>query len=560
MAQGTTNPIDFTEVTRIQDRAVAEAGLLIKAGGAVLIEAPTGAGKTRINSRNIELLAKEFEALHGRKPRILALQHRETLLEQAEKALERWSPESGLTVGRSIEGNVDQTGDVNFATVQTIAANLAMLDRIDILTIDETHHASDNGGAEYSKVIDHVFAQNPQAMLIGTTATPARPDARGLHPRLAAAPRVSISYGELVRAGQIKMPKTREVDILLADGTTTRSIMRSKYKPDKEADPAGLNKALRKLRPADYNHQMLSAWERQFKDPLDAQGVSAGTIVYESTIASARKFAADAAERGHKVAYMDSDQSKEDNDAALAGLRNGTVDMVVSVKMIDEGVDVPNVRGIIINRETTSEIEYNQMVGRSVRMGDDPILQGISPSVFDGGSSTMIHGAVERRAVVADYMKELERGELIAVRNEDAKYMPQFGGESYTPWRVMKEPPPVMAITDGKSNIYAVATKGPDGQPLYSMSEMQMVKGKAQVTLMRDADKKPLVGISEARLHQIEAERLLPSRHSILRLESTESLKHSGKSLIDERLLATPEHVRSAELFAAQMAKFAPGR
>ena len=554
--------IDYTEITRIQDRAIGETLDLLKPGkavdvqhdkNAVLIEAPTGAGKTRMNARTIEEFSQAFLKENGRLPVVLALQHRERLLEQAEAAFDEWNPDTKLTKSRCIDGNMDTTGNVTFGTSQTVAANLGALPKIDLLTIDEAHHASDAEGAEYTRIIDHIYEQNPEATMSVTTATSNRPDSKGLHPRIQNAPRVSIGYMELVRAGQINLPKTKEVDITTDDGRLTRSIMRDKFNPEKNSDPAGLNKQLKKLRPADYNEQMLDNWERHFQDTEVGKSGNAGTLVFESTIASARKFAEEAAARGHKVAVVDSEQSKDHNRDALNGLSNKDLDMIVSVKMIDEGVDIPSVRCVMINRETTSAIEYDQMVGRSVRKGSDPSLREVSPTVLDGGCSTMIHGSVERRAIVSDYLKKLEKGEIIPERNEDAKFMPKFGGDEYEPWRLMKEPPPVMAITDGKTSIYAVASKAPDGTTNYSLTELSEVRGRLQLTIMKDEKGKPLTGISAERLHQVEADRLLPSRHDFMRMETTSSKTIPGKSLVDERLAGHIDFANSAAAFAAAM-------
>src|SRR3546814_18406057 len=91
---------------------------------------------------------------------------------------------------------------------------------------------------------------------------------------------------------------------------------------------------------------------------------------------------------------------------------NGELDMIVSVKMIDEGLDVPATRAVLILRESTSEVEYMQMVGRTIRMGSDPAYWNVQPVVLDGGASTMIHGSIESRAAVIDYLQKLDRGEV----------------------------------------------------------------------------------------------------------------------------------------------------
>jgi superfamily II DNA or RNA helicase len=559
---------DFVEITRIQDRAVSETRPEMKPGASVLIEAPTGAGKTRINSLNIANFVEDFIAENGRPPVILALQHRERLLSQNEKALGKWAGKAGLSTSRSLAGELIMDADVNFAMIQTAAANLAKLGHVDLVTIDETHHASDSPKADYSKVLAAIAAKNPEFTLVTTSATPSRPDGKGLNPRLKNAKRITIGYKELERAGQIKLPNTKVVDIRLDDGSPMSHFMRDKFKPEKQAEAAGLNKALRQIKPEDYNEQMASAWERDFKSKIDAAGVQAGTISFDSDKDSNRAFADTMSALGYRVAVVDSGQKPEANVKALEDYDKGLIDILCSVKMLDEGVDCPRTRCVIINRETVSEIEYHQMVGRAMRAGEDPALHGIRPIVLDGGASTMLHGSVERRAEVVDYIQKLERGEIVAERNEDAKHMPRLEGEAYTPWRMMKDPPPVMGTTDGISTIYAVASKGADGKVTYALMEavIEASKGKAKmsekakVIIMRDAEGRMMVGLTPAQLAKVEAEKILPSRHSLLRLETSPSRQMPGKSIMDDRLGERPEHIGSVAAMAATLGRYSASR
>ena len=559
---------DFVEITRIQDRAVSETRPEMKPGASVLIEAPTGAGKTRINSLNIANFVEDFIAENGRPPVILALQHRERLLTQNEKALGKWAGKAGLSTSRSMAGELVMDADVNFAMIQTAAANLTKLGHVDLVTIDETHHASDSPKADYSKVLTAIAAKNPEFTLVTTSATPSRPDGKGLNPRLKNAKRITIGYKELERAGQIKLPNTKVVDIRLDDGSPMSHFMRDKFKPEKQAEAAGLNKALRQIKPEDYNEQMASAWEREFKSKIDAAGVQAGTISFDSDKESNRAFAGTMSALGYRVAVVDSGQKPEDNVKALEDYDKGLIDVLCSVKMLDEGVDCPRTRCVIINRETVSEIEYHQMVGRAMRAGEDTALHAIRPLVLDGGASTMLHGSVERRAEVVDYIQKLERGEIVAERNEDAKHMPRLDGDSYTPWRMMKDPPPVMGTTDGISTIYAVASKGADGKVTYALMEavIEASKGKARmsekakVTIMRDADGRMMVGLTPAQLAKVEADKILPSRHSLLRLETSPSMQMPGKSIMDDRLGERPEHIGSVAAMAATLGRYSASR
>lgn len=55
------------------------------------------------------------------------------------------------------------------------------------------------------------------------------------------------------------------------------------------------------------------------------------------------------------------------NKIAMDKFRNNELDVIVNVKMLTEGVDVPDVRTVMLTRQTTSPILFTQMVGRALR-------------------------------------------------------------------------------------------------------------------------------------------------------------------------------------------------
>lgn len=561
-------PDEFAAITRIQDRAIDEARPAMKPGSAILIEAPVGAGKTRIMARNIANFTADFKSEHGRDPFITVYAHREKLITQGKDELQFWAGEADLkaTVSSSVptpsnpRGGLDQTGDVNFCTVQTAAANLDDMRKPDMIYIDEAHHASESETADFTRVIARARELNPDVVTVGTTATPNRPDQKGLNPVFDNAKRITIGRLELERARQINLPKTKEVTIHGDDGRTLNAKMRDKYKPEKAgADPAGLAKAILAARPADYNHQMLDAWEREFREPFSKKGLSAGTIAFETNTKTAKAFFDEAEGRGIKVALVDSAQTAEANKTALERYERGELEMIVSVKMIDEGVNLPRTRGIIINRPTTSATEYDQMIGRGQRTGRDPALRDVKPIVLDGGASTLIHGAIERQAVHADYMQRLERGELREPIYNDSSRMPEVEG-SFEPWKLTREPPPVHFLTDGTANYFAVAYPSADGQISYALAEAREVNKRMQVSIMRDTEGKPMINIDAATLRKIEASVILPAKYEVLRLESTESKVMPGKSLVHERMVSAAKQADTAVDFATQFRAMGLGR
>lgn len=55
------------------------------------------------------------------------------------------------------------------------------------------------------------------------------------------------------------------------------------------------------------------------------------------------------------------------NDVALEKFRNNELDVIINIRMLTEGTDVPDVSTVFLTRQTTSEILLTQMVGRALR-------------------------------------------------------------------------------------------------------------------------------------------------------------------------------------------------
>ena len=64
--------------------------------------------------------------------------------------------------------------------------------------------------------------------------------------------------------------------------------------------------------------------------------------------------------------YVNS-RTENQNDINLERFKNGEIDVLINVKMLTEGVDVPDVKTVFITRDTNSSILFTQMIGRALR-------------------------------------------------------------------------------------------------------------------------------------------------------------------------------------------------
>lgn len=60
-------------------------------------------------------------------------------------------------------------------------------------------------------------------------------------------------------------------------------------------------------------------------------------------------------------------RNDETNRRIMQEFREGKYDVIVNVKMLTEGVDVPDVKTVMVTRQTTSNILMTQMIGRALR-------------------------------------------------------------------------------------------------------------------------------------------------------------------------------------------------
>jgi DNA repair protein RadD len=156
MTAPTLRPYQQSDITRIRTSY---------ANGArrVLYQAPTGSGKTVLFSEIVRGAA-------ARGNRVVILGHRDEIVQQIGEALTALDVAHGI-----IAAGYPETPElpVQIASVPTLVRRLDRLHRVDLLVIDESHHAT---AGTWSKII----AALPEAKLIGVTATPERLDGKGL--------------------------------------------------------------------------------------------------------------------------------------------------------------------------------------------------------------------------------------------------------------------------------------------------------------------------------------------------------------------------------------------
>lgn len=158
-----------------QNEAVSFATDMIAERGNSLIVAGTGAGKTIMLAGVIGRYFNGFRATHKRSPHILVLVHRTEIHTQNHSKFSLVCPNiptSEITAARK-----SLHGYVHFGMVQTVGNLLPEFEKagsyFDLIVIDEGHHAA---ASTYKDIIMWNDLGNPEAALLGVTATPNRGD------------------------------------------------------------------------------------------------------------------------------------------------------------------------------------------------------------------------------------------------------------------------------------------------------------------------------------------------------------------------------------------------
>lgn len=302
-----------------------------------LVHAATGVGKTYLAAFD----SKPYE-------KVLFVAHREEILKQAAQSFRnvRKSEDYGFFMGS------DKTNDksVIFASVQSLGKdsylNKKFFDReyFDYIVVDEFHHAV---SSQYKKIIDYF---KPKFML-GLTATPERMDGRSIYQLCD----YNVPY-------EITLKDAINRDLLVPfhyygiyDDTDYSKIHLVKGRYDeKELNETYIGNVVRY--DLIYRHYMKYPTKRAFG------------------FCCSRKHAEDMSrefnERGIKsvAVYSNAEgEFAEERAVAIDKLKKGEINVIFSVDMFNEGVDIPEVDLVMFLRPTESPIVFLQQLGRGLR-------------------------------------------------------------------------------------------------------------------------------------------------------------------------------------------------
>jgi DNA repair protein RadD len=325
---------------------------------APLLCLPTAAGKTIIFVS--VALGASRKGL-----RTLVTVHRRELLRQAAAKLE-WAGVPFGIIAAGFEPHPEFQTQVG--SIQTLTRRLDTIGNFDLIIIDEAHHAR-------AETWGRLFEAQPQAKLLGVTATPARLDEKGLG-IVDGGP-----FDDLIVGAQSAE--------LIADGYLAPARC---FVPKQRIDLHDV-----RVRAGDYVAEELAAVVDHAKITGDAVeqyrklADHLPAIVFCITVAHAEHVAEAFREAGYRAACVHGGTPTAERDALIAGLGDGSVEVLTNCALIDEGLDVPSVGAVILLRPTQSLVLHRQQIGRGMRPapGKDALV------VLDHVGNSLVHGLAE---------------------------------------------------------------------------------------------------------------------------------------------------------------------
>nr|WP_217144053.1 DEAD/DEAH box helicase [Streptomyces sp. AC627_RSS907] len=318
-----------------------------------LLVAATGTGKTVMAALDYRHLCKE--STDGR-PRLLFVAHRKEILKQSLRTYREVLDDASF--GELLYGGADpHAWDHVFASVQSLnVQRLEQLapDHFDVIVIDEFHHAT---ASTYRRVIDH-FAPKE---LLGLTATPERMD--GLN--------VQDEFFDGRIAAEMRLWEALENDLLcpfhyfgIPDGTdlTNLTWQKGSYADQELGNLFTGNTARARI------------VIKQIQDKVSDPGAMRA-LGFCVTKAHAHFMASYFREANFRAVALDSDSPADVRAKALSDLQKGNLQVIFSVDLFNEGLDIPDVDTLLLLRPTNSATVFLQQLGRGLRRTETkPVL------------------------------------------------------------------------------------------------------------------------------------------------------------------------------------------
>ncbi len=313
----------------------------------VLLQMPTGTGKTRLFSSIIKDI-ENYSTKHEQDLSCLVVVHRMELINQIVQTLsEFYGLESGI-----IQAGFRQKTELRLqvASVQTLSRRLEKWTdkQFDFIIVDEAHHVP---AESYLKIINSF----PEAKLLGVTATPYRLSGEGftdIFDKLITSPSVKefIDMGVLSKYDYYSVRPNSEIQ---------RELDQIKILQSGDYTDADMTRV------CDNDHIRAQVVETYLKYAAGKKG-----IIYTINKVHNYNLCQDFRNHGIKTVAIDSSTPTEIRTRYIEDFKEGKIDIICNVNIFSEGFDCPDIEFVQLARPTQSLSMFLQQVGRGLRISE----------------------------------------------------------------------------------------------------------------------------------------------------------------------------------------------
>jgi superfamily II DNA or RNA helicase len=316
---------------------------LADAGDAAMLDgqrpcmvAPTGAGKTVI-------LAELARRALARNEQVVVICHREEILQQIVASLQAHLGQREVIAMVTAGSRPRMDRRVVVGMVPTMVRRLKLLEQLKGCTLlaDECHHAP---SPTWRKVIE---AAQPRRFG-GLTATPVRPDGKGLGDE---------EMFDLLLNG----PEAGE---LMAAGKLCRYRL---FAAPHRIDTTGMRRRGGDFTTADMERRVVQIQGEIVRDWLQLNPNRERTICVAVSVEHAHQVAEQYRDEGIAAEAVDGNTPKPERRGIFDRFRRGQITVLCACAVIDEGLDVPEATCLQILRPTASLRLWRQLIGRVLR-------------------------------------------------------------------------------------------------------------------------------------------------------------------------------------------------
>lgn len=309
-----------------------------------LVVAATGTGKTVVAALDY----RRFASDPARRPSLLFVAHRKEILTQSLRTYREVLADANFGE-LYVDGAFPKDWKHVFASVQSLNSygveNLPA-DAFTIVVIDEFHHAA---AQTYRSLLDHLAPTE----LLGLTATPERAD--GIN--------VRDGFFEGRVATELRLWDALGAELLcpfhyfgVADNTDLSRLgwKRGRYDEGELSTLFTGNDARTRIILEQLNDKVLDTGSMR-------------ALGFCVSIEHATYMAAAFSQAGISARAVTGNSRPDERASALAALREGSTNVLFTVDLFNEGLDIPDVDTILFLRPTESATVFLQQLGRGLR-------------------------------------------------------------------------------------------------------------------------------------------------------------------------------------------------